>query len=490
MTGQKALEKIALGENLTCEFKRCGGKIENDVLETVCAFLNRWGGDIFLGVADNGTILGIPQNAAKDLIRNFNNCLNNDKLFNPTAVCAIEEIKIEDKIILHAYIGASSQVHAFKGKIYDRVDDSDFVVKGTDPIAQLYIRKQNIFTERRMFFNFKIEDFREDVFNKVRVRVQNKSKNHPWLEMTNLEILKNLGMYTKDAESDKTGFALASVLLFGTDEMIRYCLPAYRTDAICRKINVDRYDDRDIIETNLIDSVGRLMDFAQKHLNDKFYLAPDMQRISLSSNICREIIVNMLMHREFSSSLIPRFIIEKDKIITENANKAQMPDEITLENLSPLSKNPMIAKVFREIGFAEELGSGTRNLYKYVPIYSGSSARPQLMDGDVFRVTIPLDDELPAATEQVSSVSTTQATTQVATQVTTQVGKLLSVLNGEMSKSELMKKLKLANYKNFSTQYIQKALEFDVIEMTQPDSPNSPTQKYRLTAKGLEYKKK
>ena len=106
-----------------------------------------------------------------------------------------------------------------------------------------------------------------------------------------------------------------------------------------------------------------------------------MQRISLSSNICRVIIVNMLMHREFSSSLIPRFIIEKDRIITENANKAQMPDEITLENLSPLSKNPMIAKVFREIGFAEELGSGTRNLYKYVPMYSGISAKPTMMDG-------------------------------------------------------------------------------------------------------------
>ena len=490
MTSQKALEKIALGENLTCEFKRCGGNIENDVLETVCAFLNRWGGDIFLGVEDDGTILGVPANAAKDLIRNFNNCLNNDKLFNPTAVCAIEEIKIEDKVILHAYIGASSQVHAFKGKIYDRVDDSDFVVKGTDPIAQLYIRKQNIFTERRMFFNFKIEDFREDVFDKVRIRVQNRNKNHPWLEMTNLEILKNLGMYTKDAESDKTGFALASVLLFGTDEMIRYCLPAYRTDAICRKINVDRYDDRDIIETNLIDSVGRLMDFAQKHLNDKFYLAPDMQRISLSSNICREIIVNMLMHREFSSSLIPRFIIEKDKIITENANKAQMPDEITLENLSPLSKNPMIAKVFREIGFAEELGSGTRNLYKYVPIYSGSSARPQLMDGDIFRVTIPLDDELPAATEQVNPTSTLQVDPTSTEQVTEQVRRIVLCLGKKsLSVKEILDCLDLHHRPTLMSDYIRPAIDGKFVEMTQPDSPNSPTQKYRLTAKGLEYKK-
>ena len=121
----------------------------------------------------------------KDLIRNFNNCLNNENLFNPTTVCAVEEVKIEDKVIIHAYIGASSQVHTLKGKIYDRIDDSDFVVKGTDPIAQLYIRKQNIFTERKMFFNFKIEDFRDDVFKKVRVRIQNRNKDHPWLEMTN-----------------------------------------------------------------------------------------------------------------------------------------------------------------------------------------------------------------------------------------------------------------------------------------------------------------
>ena len=63
MTAQKALDKIALGENLICEFKRCSGNIEHDVLETVCAFLNRWGGDFFLGVEDDGAILGVPEKA-------------------------------------------------------------------------------------------------------------------------------------------------------------------------------------------------------------------------------------------------------------------------------------------------------------------------------------------------------------------------------------------------------------------------------------------
>ena len=205
-----------------------------------------------------------------------------------------------------------------------------------------------------------------------------------------------------------------------------------------------------------------------------------MQRISLSSNICREIIVNMLMNREFSSSLIPRFIIEKDKIITENANKAQMPDEITLEKLSPLSKNPMIAKVFREIGFAEELGSGTRNLYKYVPIYSGSSAKPTMMDGDIFRVTIPLNDAIPAAGENVP----------VTEQVTEKVIRLLRVLEESgLSTKEILEKLELRHRPTLVSEYIKPAIELGLIEMTQPDSPKSPTQKYRLTEKGIALKK-
>lgn len=40
--------------------KRCGSGIESDVYETVCSFLNRFGGDILLGVEDNGNPIGIP----------------------------------------------------------------------------------------------------------------------------------------------------------------------------------------------------------------------------------------------------------------------------------------------------------------------------------------------------------------------------------------------------------------------------------------------
>ena len=43
---------------------------------------------------------------------------------------------------------------------------------------------------------------------------------------------------------------------------------------------------------------------------------------------------------------------------------------------------------FKEIGRADELGSGVRNLFKYSKIYSG--AKPQLLEADIFRTIIPI----------------------------------------------------------------------------------------------------
>ena len=123
MTAQVVLDKIKNGESNTQEFKRCGGSIEKDVLESVCSFLNRFGGDIFLGVLDDGTINGVPEKAADTLIRNLTNLCNNANVFNPVCVVSCETVKIEDKTIIVVHVPPSSTVHSLKGKVYDRSGD-------------------------------------------------------------------------------------------------------------------------------------------------------------------------------------------------------------------------------------------------------------------------------------------------------------------------------------------------------------------------------
>lgn len=64
------------------------------------------------------------------------------------------------------------------------------------------------------------------------------------------------------------------------------------------------------------------------------------------------------------------------------------------------------------------------------------------------------------------------------------VKKLLLALNGEMTRAAVMKSVGIKNRPTFQEFYITPALKLGLVEMTQPNSPRSPTQKYRLTEKG------
>jgi fido (protein-threonine AMPylation protein) len=86
----------------------------------------------------------------------------------------------------------------------------------------------------------------------------------------------------------------------------------------------------------------------------------------------------------------------------------------------------------------------------------------------------------PSEREQVGE----QVREQVNMEVPKSVARLLKVLKGEMSVLDMMVALKLGGRRNFLEKYLTPSIELGLVEMTQPNSPRSPTQKYRLTAKG------
>ena len=194
-------------------------------------------------------------------------------------------------------------------------------------------------------------------------------------------------MILTDPETKREGITLAAILLFGKDNSIMFVLPQHKTDAIFRVENKDRYDDRDVVITNLIDSYDRLIEFGQKHLNDLFVL-DGIVNVNARDRILREIVSNTLAHRDYSSGFPAKMIIDDEKIIVENSNLAHGMGVLDLQKFEPFPKNPAISKVFREIGLADELGSGMRNTYKYTQLYSGQN--PLFEEGDIFRTIIPL----------------------------------------------------------------------------------------------------
>lgn len=125
-------------------------------------------------------------------------------------------------------------------------------------------------------------------------------------------------------------------------------------------------------------------------MSDKFFIE-GVERKNLRNIITREMIANTLIHREFTSAYTAKFVIEKDKMYTENANRSSGDGIITPDNMEPNPKNPIIASFFRNIGWSDRLGSGVRNIFKYSKYYSGEE--PEFIEGDVFRIIVPLNEE-------------------------------------------------------------------------------------------------
>ncbi len=184
------------------------------------------------------------------------------------------------------------------------------------------------------------------------------------------------------------GFTMTALLLFARDEIIRSAIPHYKIDALLRIENLDRYDDRENIRCNLIEAYDRLMSFVSKHLPDNFYLE-GVQRISLREKIFREIVANMLIHREYSNAFPSSFVIYKDRVETKNANKPIFIGQLYPGRFEPFPKNPNIAQIFTQMGRSEELGTGIKNVYRYSMAYSGSDDII-FQEDDVFTTKIPL----------------------------------------------------------------------------------------------------
>ena len=112
----------------------------------------------------------------------------------------------------------------------------------------------------------------------------------------------------------------------------------------------------------------------------------------------------------------------------------------------------------------------------------GSSSRPHV--GSTTRPHVETEKEV--RTTKVTNHRTSSEQVKYETvQVSKQVKRLItSISNKWQSASDLRMIINIIHRPTFVKNYLEPALELGLIEMSQPDTPRSPTQKYRLTAKG------
>lgn len=420
MTEKEIKNILKNGENISVELKAAEDKLPNNLFETICAFLNTEGGKILLGVRDDGMVSGVNPESVHKLKIDIANLTNNPQKLDPVFMLSAREIKFGNKIIILIEVPESSVVHKCSDIVYARNEDGDYRVTRPETIAAIVNRKQSYFTEQRVYPYITFDDFDAKLFDRAKRLIQARSPGHPWVELSTEDFLHRAGFYRKAPDGNE-GYILAAILFFGKDETIQSVAPAYKFDALLRKQNIDRYDDRLTVRTNLIDAYDLLMQFIAKHLIDPFHLERNI-RISLRDMIFRELVANIIAHREYLDARPATLTIFKDKVVFSNPNIPRGKGVIDPNHFTPISKNPTICKFMLQTGRVEEVGSGIRNVNKYLPHYS-KIGRAEFIEDEMFETNVylakPGEEFVPLVTPQVpkkSSQESTQKTAQKSTQ--------------------------------------------------------------------------
>lgn len=183
---------------------------------------------------------------------------------------------------------------------------------------------------------------------------------------------------------------------------------------------------------------------------------------------------------------------------------ARVPDDEGNEQL----RNPVLARVFRELDLIEQWGSGIPGIFRQAAAENLPEPVIEELAGRL-RFTIPLKQIVPLSREQSRATlaqdqskkasgvdSGTQSGTQSGAQSGAQSGvesgvesaMSLSILellkDSPLAKSEIAGKLGKAKPTRYLNDLVAKLLRSDLIEYTLPDKPQSRLQKYRLTEKG------
>ncbi|VGO17456.1 hypothetical protein PDESU_06052 [Pontiella desulfatans] len=492
MNLNQVLDDLSEGEGLHREFKEAREHLPRNLFETVCAFLNTDGGTIFLGVADDGAIKGVDPAAAERMKADLANLSNNPQKVDPPWLLFPQTFEIDEKTIIAVQVPLSSQLHKTGGNIILRSEDGDYRVQGTHQLAGLINRKLGLFTEQRTLPFATMDDLRPELFDRARRLMRSYNSKHPWIGLSDEEMLRIGGFYTQTEETGQHHLTLAAILMFGTDQAIQQAAPAYKFDCLLRRDNVDRYDDRVLIYTNLIDAYDQMMEFVEKHLNDPFHLEGDM-RISLRDKIFREALSNIISHREYTGGAPARLMIYRDKVILDNPCTQHHFGEITPQNLRPFSKNPTICKFMIQLGRFDQLGSGVTNINKYLPLYT-NGAKPIFKEtAHGFELTLPLTAEKeapPPKSAQVEAQEEAQVRHKLGTsqaQVEAQVAlRILQACRMQpLSSRDIATVLGHKTLSGNLRAIIPHLRALELMEYTIPETPRSRQQKYRLTAKGL-----
>lgn len=488
-------ELIHAPEGKTLEFKRDLSS-PTPLLRTLTAFANAAGGRVLIGVTDDREVLGVAEPLAEE-----------ERLCNliadsiaPRLVPNIELTTVEGKTLLIVEVFLSnSRPHWIKREgidkgVYIRLGSSNRqadaqlvaeIQRGVagvsfDALPMPALRQadldlaalQDDFPERRMD---------EKTLLSLKLLVRHQGKGVP---------------------------SQGAILLYGKDRRFHFDDAWIQCGRFIGNDKANIFDHTEIHDP-LPKAVDSILLFLKKHAmrGADFSEVRRKDIWSIPLQMLREVVVNALVHADYSHRGTPFRVAFFDNRIEVESPGLLLPGMTVEEMKRGVSqiRNPVIARIFRELDLIEQWGSGVPGIFREAEAQQLPEPQIEEIAGRV-RFTVFLREPVLPAPKQSRGIQEdsgeygeyplesgagpgsgqSQARVRLESGPESQTAALVleALRNEPLQRAEIAAALGHAQISGAIHRAVKELLQKQLIEYTIPQKPNSRLQRYRLTAHG------
>lgn len=368
-------------ESSTLELKQELPK-NNQIVKTIIAFANQFGGRLMIGIADNGSIVGIPTNSADELTETLFKLIYDNSA--PPILPSIYSLRFEEKLVLVIEVSQGMNKPYFvkseglTNGTYIRL--GSMTVKATaEIINELQQQSRGISFDILPVYNASLEDLD---FQSIEAFLKSRKNGARKSKVTN-ELLRAYHLICE--EHAKSYPTVAGILLFGKQPQKffpqSYMICTQFSGHIGREGIVASKDCEGTLFQQFESAYAWLWDTLNK--SSAFKGLKRQDSLEIPEEAVREALLNALLHRNWRIQGPNRISIYPTRV--EFFSPGVFPGPLRIGQLElgmTHSRNHVITKIFREAGYIESLGSGFPTIFN--TYRKAGLEKPQVTEGVEF----------------------------------------------------------------------------------------------------------
>ena len=345
--------KIPKTESKTVEFKTA---FNQDAIVSLVAFANADGGDVFIGVRDDGEVVGV-QLAAESETAWANEVKSKTA---PAIVPEADRIEVKGKIVVRLHMAPLPvKPTSVQGRYYIRKGKANHLMSLAE-LSDLYLKSASASWDA-MASDHSLEDISLEKVAAFAKRMNPDNPDDP------MRVLRKLSLVKDGKPTNACYLAFVDDYCFGT----AFQIGRFKTQSHI-------IDDK-TFNSDIIGQLDGVMEFIMKHLMGELVITGKPQhdiKYDYPVDAIREIVLNMIVHRDYrNTGMVNTVKIFDDHIDFTNAGG--LPVGLTVKKImsdayTSSPRNPKIADIFKDAGLVERYGSGIKRIMDACKSHGGA----------------------------------------------------------------------------------------------------------------------